>query len=161
MTALESRLFKEKAFKRNNSRGRDIVDVVAQRDKEVEEKWRSAIPHLKLHRAATLEGAAAPDDERKVVGPQLRVRVGRVGIGVPRGCKYSAALDSGLYKPSIQVSNKCFELQVTSVGTKLSSQNLRSPCFRSEIFFNSSSPYFSPAQYITVSFKISPSTLWW
>ena len=70
--------------------------MVAQRNKEVEEQRRRAVPHLELHRAAALKGAAAADDEREVVGAQLRVRVGCVGVGVARRREDGAALDAGL-----------------------------------------------------------------
>lgn len=43
---------------------RDVVDVIAQCDEEVEEELSAAIVHLQLHGAAALEGAAGADDER-------------------------------------------------------------------------------------------------
>lgn len=67
---------------RNSRSRRDVIDVVAQRDEEVEEQRRSTVPHLELHGAAALKGTAAADYEGEVVGPQLGVGVGRVGVGV-------------------------------------------------------------------------------
>jgi hypothetical protein len=57
--------------------------VIHHSDEQVEEQPAAAL-HLHLHRAAALEGAAPADDEREVVRPQLRVRVGRVRIRVAR-----------------------------------------------------------------------------
>lgn len=76
--------------------GGDVVDVVAQGDKQVEKELRPAVVHLQLHRAAALEGAAAADDESQVVGAQLGVRVGGVGVGVAGRCEDGAALDARL-----------------------------------------------------------------
>ena len=49
---------------------RQIVNVVAERDEEVKEHLRAALLHLHLHRAASLEGLAAADDEREIVGAE-------------------------------------------------------------------------------------------
>lgn len=72
--------------------------MVAKRNKEVKEQRRPTVPHLELHRAAALKGAAAADDEREVVGPELGVGVGGVGVGVAGGGENGAALDAGFYK---------------------------------------------------------------
>ena len=77
-------------------RAGDIIDVVAQGDEQVEEELAAAVVHLELHRATALEGGAATDDEGEVVGPQLGVGVGRVGVGVARRRQNGAALDAGL-----------------------------------------------------------------
>lgn len=74
----------------------DVVDVVAERDEQVEEQLAAAVEHLELHGAAALEGGAAADDEREVVGTQLGVGVGRVGVGVPRRREDGGAWDPGL-----------------------------------------------------------------
>ena len=79
-------------------RGRDVIDVVAKRNKEVKEERRASVPHLELHRAAALKGVAATDDEREVMGAQLRVRVGRVSVGIARRREDGATLDSGFCK---------------------------------------------------------------
>ena len=50
---------------------RDVVDVVAERDKQIKEELRLAVEHLELHGAAALEGAAAANDEGEIVRPQL------------------------------------------------------------------------------------------
>ena len=71
-----------------------IINMIAQRDEQVEEQLRAASHHLHLHGAAALEGPAAADDEREVVGSQLGVCVGRVGVGVARGRENGVALDS-------------------------------------------------------------------
>lgn len=78
---------------------RDVVDVVAERDEEVEEQRCAAVPHLELHGAAALEGTAAADDEGEVVGAELGVRVGGVGVGIASGGEDRAALDAGLCRP--------------------------------------------------------------
>ena len=64
-------------------------------NEQVEEQLAAAGLHLSLHGAAALEGAAATDDEGEVVGSQLGVGVGRVGVGVASGGEDGAALDSG------------------------------------------------------------------
>lgn len=69
--------------------------MVAKRNKEVKEQRGPAVPHLELHRAAALERSAAADDECEIVGSELRVGVGGVGVGVAGGCEDCAALDSG------------------------------------------------------------------
>ena len=69
--------------------------MVAHGDKEVEEELPSGL-HLHLHRAAALEGGPTPDDERQVVRPHLRVRVGRVRVGEPGAREDGAALDARL-----------------------------------------------------------------
>lgn len=71
--------------------------MVAEGDEEVEEELAASVVHLELHGAASLEGAAAADDEGEVVGAQLGVGVGGVGVGVAGGCENSAALDAGLF----------------------------------------------------------------
>lgn len=79
-----------------NLRGRDVIDMVAKRNEKVEEERRAPVPHLELHRPAALKGVAASNDEREIVGAQLRVRVWSVGVGVARGGKDCAALYSRL-----------------------------------------------------------------
>jgi hypothetical protein len=74
-----------------------IINVIAQRDEEVKEQLRAAGHHLHLHGTAALEGAAAADDEREVVGSELRVGVRCVGVGVAGGGEDCAALDAGFY----------------------------------------------------------------
>lgn len=74
----------------------DVVDMVAQGDEQVEEELGAAVQHLELHGAAALEGAAAADDEGEVVGAQLGVRVGSVGVGIPGRGQDGASLDAGL-----------------------------------------------------------------
>lgn len=118
--------------------------MVAKRDKEVKEQRRPTVPHLELHSAAALERAAAADYESKVVGSELGVGVGGVGVGIAGGGEDRAALDAGFCRYLVRTS-----LQLTLTGCKdqrENGENSRSPCFRNEIFFKSSSPYFSPAQ---------------
>ena len=76
--------------------GRHVVDVVAQGNKQVEEELGAAVEHLQLHGAAALEGGAAADDEGEVVGAQLGVGVGCVGVGVAGRRQDGAALDARL-----------------------------------------------------------------
>lgn len=75
---------------------RDVVDMIAEGNEQVEEELGAAIEHLELHGTAPLEGAAAPDDEGKVVRPQLGVGVGRISVGVPGRRQYGAALNARL-----------------------------------------------------------------
>lgn len=70
--------------------------MVAQRDKEVKEQLRATMVHLQLHGAAALEGAAAADDQGKIVCSKLGVGVGGMGVGVPRGRQNGARLDARL-----------------------------------------------------------------
>ena len=70
--------------------------MIAEGNEQIEEELGASIEHLELHGTASLEGAAAPDDEGEVVRPQLGVGVGGIGIGVPGGRQYGAALDAGL-----------------------------------------------------------------
>lgn len=81
----------------NNLRGtRNVVDVVAEGNKEIKEKLCAAVVHLQLHGAAALEGAAAADDEGEIVCAQLGVGVGCVGVCIPGRCKNGAGLDARL-----------------------------------------------------------------
>lgn len=75
-------------------RSRDIIDVIAERDEEIEKELRAAVVHFQLHCTAPLEGAPAADDEGEIVSPQLRVGVGSVGVGVSGRSQDGAALDS-------------------------------------------------------------------
>lgn len=79
------------------ARALDVVDVVGQGDEEVEEELAAAVEHLHLHGAAALEGGAAADDESQVVGTQLGVVVGGVGIRIPRREQDGVALDAGAW----------------------------------------------------------------
>lgn len=76
--------------------------MIAEGDEEVEEELAAAVVHLELHGAAALEGAAAADDEGEVVGAQLGVRVGRIGIGVAGRCQDGAALDTRFFSVSVR-----------------------------------------------------------
>ncbi len=89
-----------------------VVNVIAQRHEQVEEELRAAGHHLHLHCAAALEGAAAADDECEVVGSQLRVGIGCVGVGVASGCQDCAALDAGFccMLVSIVIHGSCFQI---------------------------------------------------
>lgn len=80
----------------NLRRGRDVVDMVAQGDEQVEEQLGAAVEHLELHGAAALERAPAPDDEGEVVRAQLRVGVGSVGVRIASRREDGAGLDAGL-----------------------------------------------------------------
>jgi hypothetical protein len=73
----------------------DVVNVIAQRDEQVEEQLRATGHHLHLHGAAALESSTAADDESKVVGSQLGVCVWGVGVGVAGRGEDCAALDAG------------------------------------------------------------------
>lgn len=73
----------------------NVVHVVAEGDKEVKEELAAAVEHLCLHGSAALEGVATADNESKVVGTQLGVAVGSVGVGVTGGEEDGVALDTG------------------------------------------------------------------
>lgn len=75
---------------------RDVINMVAQGNKQVEEELSIAVEHLELHSAATLESAAAADDEGEVMGPELGVGVGSVGVGVASRGQDGAGLNAGL-----------------------------------------------------------------
>lgn len=63
-------------------RAGDIINMVAKGNEKIKEKLGSAVVHLKLHGAATLEGATAADDQSEIVGPKFRVGVWCVGVRV-------------------------------------------------------------------------------
>lgn len=63
-------------------RAGNVVNVVAEGDKEVEEQLAASVEHLGLHGAAALEGVAAADDEGQEVCAQLGVVVRGVGVSV-------------------------------------------------------------------------------
>lgn len=73
--------------------------MVAEGDEQIKEELGAAVIHLELHSTASLEGAAASDDQGEVVGPQLGVRVGCVGIGISGRRQDGAALDARLLSP--------------------------------------------------------------
>ena len=111
--------------------------MVAEGDEEVKEELAASVVHLELHGAASLEGAAAADDEGEVVGAQLGVGIGGVGIGVAGGGENSAALDARFLM-------RCQESP--GMRMRIGWRHSRRPCFRRATFFSSSSPYFSAAQ---------------
>lgn len=87
-----------------------VIHVVAHGDKQVEEEL-AAMLHLVLHRAAALECVARADDEGQVVGAQLAIGVGRVGVGVAGGGHDGAALDTRL--EALLAESKALELVKT------------------------------------------------
>ena len=46
---------------------RNVIDMIAQSDEKVEEELGATVEHLQLHRPASLECAAAADDESEVM----------------------------------------------------------------------------------------------
>ncbi len=54
--------------------------MVTHSNKQIEEQFATVF-HLRLHRAAALEGAAAANDESEIMSSKLRVAVGGVGVG--------------------------------------------------------------------------------
>jgi len=86
----------------NIARLDDVIQVVAHGNKQVEEELAAsrsihvatALFHLGLHGAAALEGLAAPDDERQVMGAQAAVRVGGVGVAVLGAAQHGAYVDA-------------------------------------------------------------------
>ena len=75
---------------------RQVVNVVAERDEEVKEHLRAALLHLHLHRAAPLEGLAAADDEREIVGAEPRVAGRRVRVRESCAAQDRRYVDAGL-----------------------------------------------------------------
>jgi hypothetical protein len=73
---------------------RNVVNMVAQGDKKVEKQLRASVEHLQLHGAASLERAAAANDEREIVCAQLGVRIRRVGVRVSCRSQNRACLDA-------------------------------------------------------------------
>jgi hypothetical protein len=86
---------------------RHVIHVVDHGNKQVEEEF-TAVFHFALHGAAALEGLAGADDESKVVRAELRVVVGRVGVGVTGGGEDGGALDARLQ--SLLPERKLLEL---------------------------------------------------
>lgn len=70
--------------------------MINQRNKKIKKQRCPSLLHLHLHRAATFERIATADDEREVVGTQLGVAGGRVGVGEAGGGEDGAALHAGL-----------------------------------------------------------------
>ena len=60
------------------------------------EKQPSPTLHLHLHCPTALKGVPTPDNQRKVVGTQLRLGVWRVLIGISRTGEDGTARDAGL-----------------------------------------------------------------
>lgn len=83
------------AAARRAPRALNVVDVVGERDEQVKEELGAAVEHFLLHGSAALESGAAANDEGEVVSPQLRVRVGRVGVGEAGRGQDDAAGDAG------------------------------------------------------------------
>jgi hypothetical protein len=69
--------------------------VIAHGDEEIEEQ-SSAFFHLHLHGAAPLESVPAPNYESEVMGSQLGVIIGRMGVGISGRGEDGADLDARL-----------------------------------------------------------------
>ena len=65
-------------------------------DEQVKEHLRAAFLNLHLHRAASLKGLAAADDEREIVGAEPRVAGGRVRIREACTAQDRRDVDAGL-----------------------------------------------------------------
>lgn len=76
-------------------RAGDVVNVVAEGDKKIEEQLAASVEHLGLHGAAALEGVAAADDESEEVRAELGVVVGGVCISVAGRQEDGVACDAG------------------------------------------------------------------
>lgn len=68
--------------------------MVAESNKKIKEQLGVAVEHLQLHGAAPLKCASATNDEGEVMGAQLGVRVGSVGVGVASRSEDGAALNA-------------------------------------------------------------------
>lgn len=73
----------------------DVVHVVAESDKEIEEQLAASVEHLGLHGTAALEGVAAADDESEEVRAELGVVVRGVGVGVSSRQEDGVACNAG------------------------------------------------------------------
>lgn len=60
--------------------GRMSHHMITHCNKQIKEQFSSRL-HFHLHRATSLEGIAAADDESEVVGSELGVGVGSMGVG--------------------------------------------------------------------------------
>lgn len=56
--------------------------MVAKSNEKIKEELCSAILHLELHSAASLEGAATANDQSKIVCTEFRVGIGSIGVCV-------------------------------------------------------------------------------
>lgn len=72
-----------------------IIDMVAERNKQIEEQLAPHF-HLHLHGAATLECLPAADNQSQVMSAKAGVAVRRVLIGIPSTAQDDADLDSAL-----------------------------------------------------------------
>ena len=61
-----------------------------------DDSQQSSRLHLHLHGPAPLERSPAPNNQSQIVRPELRVALGRVGVGVSRARENGAALDARL-----------------------------------------------------------------
>lgn len=69
--------------------------MITHRHKQIKKHLPTPL-HLHLHRPAVLERPPRPNNQRQVMRPQLRLRIWRVGVGVPRAGQDRAALDTGV-----------------------------------------------------------------
>lgn len=69
--------------------------MITHRHKKIK-KQLSPLLHLHLHRPTTLKSRPTPDNKREVMGPQLGLAVGGVGVGVACAGEDRAALDTRL-----------------------------------------------------------------
>jgi hypothetical protein len=75
--------------------GGKTYHMITHSDKQIKEQF-PALLHLQLHGATPLERVPAPDDQSEVVGSQLGIRVGCLGVCVAGRCEDRAHLDAGL-----------------------------------------------------------------
>jgi hypothetical protein len=73
----------------------NIIDMIAQRNKQVEEKFTPTL-HLQLHGSAPLKCLATSNDQGQIMSAEPRIRVGRVVISIPRRAQNRRDLDSAL-----------------------------------------------------------------
>jgi hypothetical protein len=81
----------EETRQQNGSRRVHHMDNLQQIEEEL-----ATLLHLLLHGSASLECVSRADDECKVVGPQFRVVLGRVGISVASTGEDGRALNARL-----------------------------------------------------------------
>jgi hypothetical protein len=69
--------------------------MVTHGNKQIKEQ-SSTLLHLHLHGPTPLEGVFAADDQSEIVGTQLGIRIGCLGVSVAGRREYGADLDAGL-----------------------------------------------------------------
>jgi hypothetical protein len=73
---------------------RDVVNMVAQRHKQIKEQLAATLLHFNLHCATSFEGPSTANDESKIVCSKLRVIIGCISVRVAGRRQNCAALNA-------------------------------------------------------------------